>query len=89
MVNPGKAKKFAESLNQVHKTDKLDCITLAWYWQAQHHKLTRWQPEAPELRELKAMIRRLDALEKDLQREHNRQEAARVSLSSDSVAQSL
>ena len=35
------------------------------------------------------MIRRLDALEKDLQREQNRQEAALVSLSSDRVAQSL
>jgi transposase len=41
------------------------------------------------LRELKVMLRRLDALEKDLQREHNRQEAARVSLPSERVAQSL
>ncbi len=89
LVNPGKAKKFAEALNQVHKTDKLDCINLAEYGHAQYHQLTLWQPEAPELRELKAMIRRLDALEKDLQREHNRQEATRVSLSSDRVAQSL
>ena len=89
LVNPGKAKKYAESMNQLHKTDKLDAITLAYYGHAQHHKLTLWQPESPEIRELKAMIRRLDALEKDLQREQNRQEAARVSLSSDRVAQSL
>lgn len=89
LVNPGKAKKFAESLNQIHKTDKLDAVTLAWYGHAQHHKLTLWQPESPEIRELKVMIRRLDALEKDLQREQNRQEAALVSLSSDRVAQSL
>ena len=89
LVNPGKAKKFAESLNQIHKTDKLDAVTLAWYGHAQQHKLTPWQPEPPEIRELKVMIRRLDALEKDLQREHNRQEAADVSLSSDRVTQSI
>ena len=89
LVNPGKARKYAESLNQIHKTDKLDAVTLAWYGHAQQHKLTLWQPEAPEIRELKVMIRRLDALEKDLQREQNRQEAAQVSLSSDRVAQSL
>ena len=89
LVNPGKARKYAQSLNQIHKTDKLDAVTLAWYGHAQQHKLTLWQPEAPEIRELKVMIRRLDALEKDLQREQNRQEAAQVSLSSDRVAQSL
>ena len=89
LVNPGKARKYAQSLNQLHKTDKLDAVTLAWYGHAQQHKLTLWQPEAPEIRELKVMIRRLDALEKDLQREQNRQEAAQVSLSSDRVAQSL
>jgi transposase len=89
LVNPGKAKKYAESLNQIHKTDKLDAVTLAWYGHAQQHKLTPWQPESPEIRELKVMIRRLDALEKDLQRELNRQEAADVSLSSDRVTQSI
>lgn len=89
LVNPGKAKKYAESINQLHKTDKLDAVTLAWYGHAQYHQLRLWQPEAPEIRELKVMIRRLDALEKDLQREQNRQEAAQVSLSSDRVAQSL
>lgn len=89
LANPGKARKYAESINLIHKTDKLDAITLAYYGHAQHQKLTLWRPEPPEVRELKVMIRRLDALEKDLQREKNRQEATRVSLSSDRVAQSL
>lgn len=89
LANPGKARQYAESLDQLHKTDKLDSITLARYGHAQQHKLTPWQPEPPEVRELKVMLRRLDALEKDLQREHNRQEAARVSLPSARVAQSL
>ena len=89
LVNPGKAKKYAESINIIHKTDKLDALMLAYYGHAQRSKLMLWQPEAPEVRELKVMIRRLDALEKDLQREHNRQEASQVSLSSDRVIESL
>ena len=89
LVNPGKARKYAESLDQMHKTDKLDAIMLAHYAYAQRHKLTLWQPEPPQVRELKVMIRRLDALEKDLQREKNRQEATQVSLSSERVVQSL
>lgn len=89
LVNPGKAKKYADSVNMIHKTDKLDAIMLAYYAHDQHNKLMLWQPEALEVRELKVMIRRLDALEKDLQREQNRQEATLVSLSSDRVVQSL
>ncbi len=89
LVNPGKAKKYAESINLLHKTDKKDAIMLAHYGHAQCHALTFWQPEAPEVRELKVMIRRLDALEKDLQREQNRQEATEFSLTSARVSQSL
>lgn len=89
LVNPGKARKYAESVNIIHKTDKLDAMMLAYYAHDQHNRLTLWRPEAPEIRELKVMIRRLDALEKDLQREHNRQEATLVSLSSDRVVESL
>ena len=89
LVNPGKAKKYAESINQVHKTDKSDAIVLARYGCAQFNRLELWQPEPAEVRELKVMIRRLSALEKDLQREKNRQEATLVSLSSDRVVQSL
>ncbi len=89
LVNPGKAKKYAESINLLHKTDKTDAIMLAYYGHAQKQQLTFWQPETPEIRELKAMIRRLDALEKDLQREQNRQEATEFSLTSQRVSQSL
>ncbi len=89
LVNPGKAKKYAEAINLLHKTDKLDAIMLAYYGHAQCHALNFWHPEAPEVRELKVMIRRLDALEKDLQREQNRQEATEFSLTSQRVSQSL
>lgn len=89
LVNPGKAKKYAESVNLLHKTDKLDAMMLAHYACTQGQQLILWQPEPPEVRELKVMIRRLDALENDLQRERNREEATRVSLSSERVVQSL
>ena len=89
LVNPGKARTYAESLGLIHKTDKLDAIMLAYYAHDQRHKLTLWQPDPSYVRELKVMIRRLDALEKDLQREKNRQEATEVSLSSERVVQSL
>lgn len=89
LVNPGKAKKYAESINLLHKTDKMDAIMLAYYGHAQYNRLTFWQPDAAEVRELKVLIRRLDALEKDLQREENRQEATEFSLTSQRVSQSL
>lgn len=77
IANPGKAKQYARAIGLVHKTDKLDAIMLAHYGMAQFNagKLTLWQPESPEARHLKGLLRRLDALEKDHQRELNRLEA--------------
>jgi transposase len=89
LANPGKAKQYAQSIGFIHKTDKTDAIMLAYYGHAQYHKLQLWQPEAPEIRELKAMMRRLDALEKDLQREKKRLETCEISNSSQRVLTSL
>ena len=89
IVNPGKARQFASSLNLLHKTDKLDAMLLAYYGFMQREQLALWQPEPAEVRELKLMMRRLDALEKDLQRERNRQQASEFSLPSERVLQSL
>ncbi len=77
IANPGKAKQYARAIGLVHKTDKLDAIMLAQYGMAQSNagQLTLWEPEAPEVRHLKGLLRRLDALEKDHQRELNRLEA--------------
>lgn len=87
--NPGRAKKFAQSIGLVHKTDKSDSIMLAKYGFAQRHELIPWKPESVEVRGLKAMMRRLSALEKDCQREKNRLEASAISDSSDRVLLSL
>lgn len=73
LANPGKAKQYGQALGLTHKTDKGDAAMLARYGQSQ--SLPQWEPEAHEIRELKAMMRRLDGLEKDLQREKSRHEA--------------
>ncbi len=87
LVNPVRPKRFAESLAVVHKTDKKDSVLLAKFSYMTNPEL--WQPEAVEVRELKALIARLEALEKDLLREENRQEKAEISQASDIVIESL
>ncbi|TMS82814.1 transposase, partial [Pseudoalteromonas sp. S981] len=67
--------KYADALNIIHKTDKSDATMLAHYGCAKHAVVDYWQPEALEVRELKALIRRLDALESNRQREANRLDA--------------
>ncbi|WP_370280201.1 IS110 family transposase [Pontibacterium sp.] len=88
LPNAALVKAFMQSLGTVHKTDKSDAIILARYG-AQKPDRQLWQPEAPEIRELKAMMRRLDALEKDHQRELNRLEASEITGTSERVLQSL
>jgi len=89
LANTGKAKKYADALNIIHKTDKSDATMLAHYGCAKHAVVDYWQPEALEVRELKALIRRLDALESNRQREANRLEASEFSNVSARVRQSI
>ena len=88
LANPGKVKQFTQAIGLMHKTDKSDAYALARYG-ADKTDLELWQPEAPEVRELKALMRRLDALEKDYQREVNRLEASETADVSERVLQSL
>lgn len=89
LVNSGNAKKYAQAINLTHKTDKSDAFMLANYGYAQQRNLKLWQPEAIEIRELKVLLRRLDALESDYQRELNRLDSSEFSLSSERVLTSL
>jgi transposase len=77
VVNPAQVKFYAQGLGVRTKNDKKDSVVLARYGLKENPKL--WQPEALEIRTLKAMIARLDGIEKDLQREKNRQEKALIS----------
>lgn len=87
IVNPAQARDYAKSLAIRTKNDRRDSMVLARFGATQPWRA--WQPESPEVRELRALLARLTALEKDLQREHNRQEKAQISAASDRVLQSI
>ncbi len=87
VANPAQVKFYAQSLGVRSKNDKKDSVVLARY--GLNEKPKPWQPEAPEIRGLKALLARLDSLEKDLQRERNRQEKAEISQAPQAVLGSL
>ncbi|MDY6981141.1 MAG: transposase, partial [Pseudomonadota bacterium] len=87
VVNPAQARRYAESFGRRAKTDKKDSVILAWYGATQQPRL--WQPEAEEVRILKALVARLEAVENDIQRESNRLEKARFSDVTPQVARSI
>jgi transposase len=78
IVNPAHVKYYAQSLGGGGtKNDKKDSVILARYGVKEQPSF--WQPAPQEIRVLKALLTRLDAVEKDLQRERNRQEKTLVS----------
>lgn len=87
VVNPAWVRDFAKGLGTIHKTDKADALVLARYGTLMSPAL--WQPEPRAIRELKALLVRLEALETDLQREQNRLEKAEFSQSSSIILESL
>lgn len=87
VINPARSHEFAKSLGATHKTDKKDSHILALFGHRMQPDL--WQPEAPEIRELKALLRHLESLDGDLLRQLNRLEKAEVSQASGTVIESL
>jgi len=81
VVNPKVIKDFAKGLGIKAKNDGLDALILARFGYL--IKPARWQPPPPEYRRLTVLLRRLEALETDRQREFNRLEKARVSQPTD------
>lgn len=76
VVNPSYIHDYAKSLGVRSKTDKKDSVIIARFGAT--HDPVFWQPEPPEIRHLKALIARYEAMEKDLQREMNRLEKAEI-----------
>jgi transposase len=60
LVNPAATKAFAGSRLSRTKTDRVDAELIARFCQAQAPP--QWTPPAPEVRELQALVRRLDSL---------------------------
>lgn len=74
MVNPARIKGFANSELLRTKTDKQDASLIARFCQAM--RPTLWEPEPLKVRELKALVRRLDSLIEMQQQETNRLDVA-------------
>jgi transposase len=77
VVNPARIKAYADSQMQRNKTDSLDAALIADYCRTQQPPA--WEPPAPELKELRALVRHLDDLKQEKQRAGNRLEAQQVS----------
>jgi transposase len=87
VINPALIHHYAKSLGSQSKTDRKDSINIARYGMTQSPQL--WVPERVEIRQLKALIARWDAVKQDIQREMNRMEKARVSAVSKEVHTSI
>lgn len=74
IVNPARIKGFAQSELSRTKADKADAALIARFCAAMHPKL--WQPLAAEVKQLQALVRRLDALKDIYRQESNRLETA-------------
>lgn len=77
VLNPAQVRHHAQGGGVRSKTDRKDSMMLARY--GYDRSPAPWQPEPPEVRELKRLVARLDTLEADIQREENRLEKARFS----------
>jgi len=76
VVNPAAVKAFAGSRLSRTKTDKVDAELIARFCLAQQP--LAWTPPAPEVRELQALVRRLESLIEMRVAEENRLEAGSV-----------
>ncbi len=89
VINPKRLKDFAKGLGVKAKNDAVDALCIARFGAMNRSHLRLWQPESPPVRQLRALLRRLAALEKDCQREQNRLEKAQISHASKEVLESL
>jgi transposase len=70
VVNPAAIKAYAQSRLSRTKTDRVDAALIAGF--CSERRPPAWHPPAPELRELQALVRRLDSLVEMRTMEENR-----------------
>jgi transposase len=87
VVNPAHSMDFAKGLAVRSKSDTRDRAVLARYGALL--KPAPWEPPPLEVRHLKALLARLEALETDLRRELNRREQAMLTGAPEAVQSSL
>ena len=77
-MNPARIKRYGESKLHRNKTDKADAALIAEF--CLKEKPAFWQPLSPELKHLRALVRRLDDLQTNYQQESNRLESGEKDL---------
>jgi transposase len=87
IVNPAQAKDFARGLAGRTKTDGVDGHVLARFGALL--KPPAWQPPAPAVRDLQALLARREAIAQDRRREPNRREKALATVTPLRVRQSI
>jgi len=87
VVNPAQISSYGKSFGVRSKTDKKDSWIIAHFGATQQPRL--WQPEPNEIRTLKALISRYDAVCQDIQRESNRLEKAAIACVSNEIITSI
>ena len=87
IVNPKQVRDFAKGLGLRSKTDALDCLVLAQF--GLKGRTVDWIPAPLPVRQLQALLRRMEDVEKTLQAEFNRVEAATAAQAPEPVMQSL
>ncbi|MGP1993572.1 IS110 family transposase [Zobellia laminariae] len=85
VMQSGRVKRYAQSLDQRSKTDALDSRMLSMLGLEESIRL--WRPPSKELQQLKALSRERSSLLKDRTIENNRQGAIESSVYSNSKAQ--
>ena len=87
VLNPAQVRAYAKSLGVHTKNDHKDSMVLARFGASQPCRC--WQPEPTEVRQLRALLSRLQALQDDLQRETNRREKVQRAVGSAQVEPSI
>jgi transposase len=75
VVNPARIKGYATSRLARNKTDQVDAALIADFCRAQCSDLPLWTPPDPAQRQLQALVRQLEDLDKMRQQERNRLQA--------------
>ncbi len=83
VVNPRRIKHYAKSRLSRNKTDKQDAFVIARFCLKEQPE--PWVPSAPEVKQLQALVRRLEDLKDLKQQEENRLEATLDGAVKDSV----
>jgi len=87
IVNPAAIKAYGQSRLSRTKTDKGDATLIAQF--CAERRPPQWQPLPAEIRELQALVRRLDSLLEMRQMEANRLEVALTEAVTESLAEHL